>query len=258
MSRYSKESYVALIRLARGHGFRFVRFGDPGGDGTIYLRHDVDYSLSVALELAKLNAAEGVSGMFFVMLRSPTYNLLSSSGLEHAREIHGLGQQLGIHLVVPDPPPTDTAVKAAVHRDYELLLGELPELCTVVSWHNPGPTFPTQAERLSLEGLVNIYTDPALMAAEYLSDSNMYHRPSEFAAAIARRPTSLHLLFHPFYWVVGGETMGEVLAGTWGRIIRDSEEEFRENRSYSQLLPGGVPGSIVEDFVEAVREAAGG
>jgi len=98
---YSEDAYRNLIQLAITAGYEFIDFGQKASDDGrfLFLRHDVDYSLSMALRLAKINHSLGVQGTFCVLLRSQIYNILSYWGLKIANEIIGLDQNLALHYV---------------------------------------------------------------------------------------------------------------------------------------------------------------
>src|SRR5690348_8315965 len=73
-NEYSLDAYRALIHFAQNKGYRISPFELNPLPQTIILRHDVDYSLRIALNLARVNAALGIRGTFFVLLRSQIYN----------------------------------------------------------------------------------------------------------------------------------------------------------------------------------------
>ena len=68
----------------------------------------------------------------------------------------------------------------------------------------------------------------------------------------------MQLLFHPLYWVAGGNNMSEVFSRTWGYIIREREHDVRSNRFYGNALPNGMPATILERFAEELRRAIEG
>jgi len=115
MEVFSKDSYVGLIKLAEGEGFQFRGFQEENlGQRTIYLRHDVDYSLSMAVELARINASLGVRGTFFVLLRSQIYNLLSHWALDQVKEILASGQRVAFHCALPASIPANHESMASI------------------------------------------------------------------------------------------------------------------------------------------------
>jgi hypothetical protein len=260
MQTFGEDSYRYLLDLVRRHGWRCAHFGEDvaAEDRVLWLRHDVDYSVELALHLARVNAELGVCGTFFLLLRSDVYNLLAPANRTAARAIHQAGQALALHCPAPDPVPEDIAqVRAAVMREHQLLHSELPMIEPVFSWHNPTAELLERYGGLEVPGLVNAYAPRFTAGAVYRSDSNFRTSVAEFAELLARDDLRrLHLLFHPVNWTVGGHDMIAVLAGTWKAIIRERERDARTNRVYHEALPAGMPESLLDDFARSWEQAA--
>jgi hypothetical protein len=261
---FSLESYRRLLDLALHLGWSFRSFASPttaSNDKVIFLRHDVDYSVQAATELARVNHDAGVEGTFFLLLRGDVYNLLSPPNLERAREIASLGQAVALHFALPSPPPSDVpSLVTAIEHDHRLLLRELPMLAPVFSWHNPTPEQTGDQRDVQPSGMLNAYGRAFTQQAKYASDSNLRLGFDEFAELIQTQTGPLQLLFHPINWVLGqGESdMTKILSRTWERVIRERENDFRFNRVYHARLPDGMPHSVVEQFTAAWRDAAQG
>ena len=122
MERFSLKSYRIILEAAIEAGFSFVPFTENVLEsGQIFLRHDVDFSLEMALDLARINAAMGISGTFFVLLRSQVYNLLSEESLDCIDQILILGQNLGFHATFPkmvQPEATIYDLARRLHEDF--------------------------------------------------------------------------------------------------------------------------------------------
>lgn len=258
---YSLESYRSIIRQAQSSGYVFVPFSPehaPSGE-VIYLRHDVDYSLDMALKLAEANMELGVQGTFCVLLRSQVYNLLSHLSLEVVRRIHGLGQHVGLH--VPLPPALlkdDSLLDARLGADLDFVQDNLPMISAVYSWHNPTTEGVERYVRCTRKaGLVNAYSSQFFRDIGYYSDSNMRHSVEEFLQVVGKeRPRAMQLVLHPLYWVAGGSSMHEVFSRTWPYIIREREYEIRLNRFYADALPDGMPESVLQGFADQWKRAA--
>jgi hypothetical protein len=140
---FSLESYRRLLDLALNRGWSFRPFDDATvspNDKIIFLRHDVDYTVQAAVDLAKVNSDARVRGTFFLLLRGDVYNLLSPPNMARAHEIAALGQDVALHFALPSPSPSDAkSLVAAIEQDYRSLQRELPMLSPVFSWHNPTP-----------------------------------------------------------------------------------------------------------------------
>ena len=254
-SAYSLDSYRLIIREALASGYTFAPFSldqTPHGK-RIYLRHDVDYSLEMALKLAGVNRELGVQGTFCILLRSQIYNLLSELSLDIVARIHGLGQHIGLHFpltsaLLDNDGLLDTRLKA----DFEFAQGNLPMISPLFSWHNPTPegleryvTCPGKA------GLVNTYSAQFFRNIAYYSDSNLRHSVEAFMRFMGSdQPAVIQLVLHPLNWVAGGTSMGDVFSRTWPYIIREREHEIRLNRFYAKALPDGMPEGVLQGFAE--------
>ena len=254
---YSIQAYRSIIERALAAGYEFAPFTAGVRAGLLLLRHDVDYSLEMALELARVNAGLGVRGTFFVLLRSQVYNLLSSQSREAVAGIAALGQHVALHAATR---PGGADAEADLAADFGFARRDVPSMSPVFSWHNPTPELlERHLAAETVAGLINAYARAYTRDITYLSDSNMRNSVEDFLAALGLpgRP-ALQLLFHPLNWVAGGRTMRDVFAGTWPYVVREREQEMRQNRAYSAMLPAGMPDSALRRFADEWRRAAGG
>ncbi|MCK4394327.1 hypothetical protein KAX17_15610 [Candidatus Bipolaricaulota bacterium] len=253
MRIYSKEGYRSLLKLALEEGYKFIGFLDKCDNYShcIYLRHDIDYSLNMALELAEINASMGVQGTFSVLLRSQVYNLLSHWALSQVKKIHALGQHLAFHYALPPTIPTsDGEFAALILADFDIVQRHLPEIEPAFAWHNTTPELISRGLHLVVPGLVNIYSAYFIKDIPYYSDTYMRYSVAEFEKIIARENCSaLHLLFHPLHWVAGGRDAFEALVRTWPYIIHEREHEMRNNREWARHVGDGMPSEILDNLV---------
>lgn len=254
---YSVEAYRALLGRLVADGCRFARFvDDPPTEGrTIYLRHDVDYSLELAVELAEVNEELGVEGTFFVQVRAELYNVLAPTETTRVRRLRTLGQRLALHFLAAhkaDGPGDADAIRA----DFEVLRLTEQELDPVFSWHQPSAGFGNRPA-LDVPGFVNVYGDRFFRAMPYLSDS--IHRVSvdELEASLVHDESrELQLLLHPVNWIAGGASGAEILIRGWSRVLRDHERTLLENGAYVERFPNGMPPQLVAELEQRLLEAA--
>src|SRR5207244_774607 len=186
-SMYSKDSYRALLLRALKLGYTLAGFvkDTQAGDRRIYLRHDVDYSLRMAVELAEINQSLGVRGTFCVLLRSQVYNLLSHYGLQAVHQLLALGQRVAFHYAPPPVlPGSDEGLAALIRADFDVVCRNVPEVEPAFSWHNPTEELITRGLHLKVDGLVNLYSENFIKAIPYYSDSNLRHSVAEFEALL--------------------------------------------------------------------------
>ena len=253
MRPYGQSAYRELIQRAQSDSWSFGSFLDPTpvSGRTIYLRHDVDYSLELAVELAESNHDLGVSGTFFVQLRAQFYNPFERTELARLLRLRALGQEVALHYVVdPASPPTAETVS----REFELLKALVPDSTAAFSWHQPSSTL---LETDFGTGLVNAYGRRFFREMPYLSDST--HRTSVDAlqAEVARVDgLELQLLLHPVNWIAGGSSGVEILIRGWIRVLRDHERTLLANRTYAERCPEGAPAGILDSVEHGLLTAA--
>jgi hypothetical protein len=186
---FDLDSYRTLLRAGKAGGYRFAFFDESPGAGDLFLRHDVDLSLSAAVAIAEVEAEEGVPSTFFLMTRSNFYNLDSSEGEHALARLRELGHRIGHHAVHP-----------------QVDLDE--RFDRVVAWHNPEPAF----MHVEVPGAVNVMRPPFFDRGHYRSDSNQNWRGTSPLEALARGDYEwLQLLIHPEIWVYPGGTMRETM-----------------------------------------------
>lgn len=247
---YTQETYRQLLIALKEREYCFADFEEmfpssyPGK--VVYLRHDIDYSPVWALDFARINASQGVAGIFFFQLRSPIYNLLSYPILAIVKEIVRLGQRVGLHYTIAAENSTDDeALVAHITADYQNTLHHIKELSPVFSWHNPSlaPDILRRGLDMNIPGMVSTYSRYFIEEVKYAADSNLRYSVEEFENIISNDYPRLQLLFHPFQWMAGGNDMQQVLANTWMQVIREKEVEFLNNHVYRELFPSGMPGN---------------
>jgi hypothetical protein len=186
---FDLDSYRTLLRAGKAGGYRFAFFDESPGAGDLFLRHDVDLSLSAAVAIAEVEAEEGVLSTFFLMTRSTFYNLDSSEGEHALARLRELGHRIGHHAVHP-----------------QVDLDE--RFDRVVAWHNPEPAF----MHVEIPGAVNVMCPPFFDRGHYRSDSNQTWRGASPLEGLARGNYEwLQLLIHPEIWVYPGSTMRETM-----------------------------------------------
>ena len=72
-------SYKQLIQTLKKSGYNFTDYDKCDCfDKCVIMRHDLDFELQRALNIAEIEKEEGVFSTFFVLVTSDFYNILSS------------------------------------------------------------------------------------------------------------------------------------------------------------------------------------
>ncbi len=204
MSWYTWDWYGQLLKLIDQNGFSFADYFDHDQFARpCILRHDVDYSLQRAVEMArfeaKMDLGQQVRSTYFVLINSEVYNPRSPDSRRALRELTELGHQIGLHF--------DTAIYEA--KDPESFIGHvqeeveaLSELAGVrikaMSMHRPSQEI--LAADLLIPGIVNTYNDFFFHQFKYVSDSGLLWREDPQVAVSSDSVERLHVLTHPIWY----------------------------------------------------------
>ncbi len=216
---FSSAGYRRLLEASHHYGYRSIRCDgllmrqDPL-QKQLLLRHDVDVSLDYALEMAKCEAELEIVATYFVMLRSPMYNLWSRHNNRILRELVALGHGIGLHFDAAYLAGNERSVDAWIACEAATLEALAGTKVAAFSLHQP--TAEMIQRRMTVAGLVNTYHPDQMAGFTYLSDSNRNWRGNDPMARMEAGEPRLHLLIHPIWWMNQNPTT----EGCWNDAIR--------------------------------------
>jgi hypothetical protein len=203
-------SYPYLQRLygALRGSFAMTRFKDAEAalqaatseEPVVFIRHDIDVTLTRAVELARVEREWGVVSTYHVMIDSPFYDVRSDESRAMLREILALGHEVGLHY--------DVVARRTVDVDAESRIADIDAACETLSdalgapvrslsFHLPVPDLIRGP--LLVGGRVSAYAAPLL--GWYISDSRARWREGAPIEQVERkRGPVLQVLVHPMWW----------------------------------------------------------
>ena len=242
MIDFSFDSYRALLAHIRASGHAICPLGSvPASGRYVILRHDIDYSVARALEMAELEHELGVRATVFLMLASPYYNLLDEENLRAARRIVELGHEIGFHYDTDLIVAADQGAAAReVIRQAEFVAATLGTTITTVAQHNPSVT----ATRIRVPGYIDAYDPKYFTEIAYLSDSRRLFGTPDVYRFFADHERC-QLLIHPLWWHRVSQTRTEAFAGVraeaLGRIDARITAITASMEAYEQQLREAPP-----------------
>ena len=197
-SEFSTAAYAALVRafLSRDYAVRGFADADPDSRHLI-LRHDIDMSLEAAVPIAEVEAALGVSSVYFVLVRSELYNPFAPAGAAALARIGSLGHEIGLHFDAA--LYTEAALEESAVRECALLETFIERPVRTISFHRPHAALLGRAGLLA--GRRHAYEPHFFRDMGYSSDSRggwRHGHPLKHEAVSAGR--ALQLLTHPIWW----------------------------------------------------------
>ena len=218
---FTYSCYGALIERLRTKGYCFARFGSEQAHRRVYLRHDIDLSIERAVKMARVEAELGVRSVYFVMLASKLYNVLSPENREEIRHIVAFGHEFGLHLVTESAHDAATISRQCT-TEAQLLEGVIGQPIRAFSFHRPPRK--QLALKINPPDLINVYAPPYFGPDRYISDSNHHWRCGDPLAFVEEFDGDvLQLLTHPVWWTEApsdGRTKVERVVAAHDRHIR--------------------------------------
>lgn len=243
--RYNKQSYRQILEKVIARGYKFVNYLDVDlGDSEkqIILRHDIDYSIDMALEMARIDASYGVESTFAVLLSSPLYNPLSPINIETIDEIHALGHHIALHhLWTPDRPEEE--IRLGVARGMQVMKYFFPYTQPVFVWHNLIQS--TLSSQVETSNIVNACSTKITEKMHYVSDSVTRRTPEELLSTVGEHKL-LNMLIHPLIWMGEEDSMVSMINHTLIEGVRGCGQEFLLNPAWKAKFPDGIPEEILE------------
>jgi hypothetical protein len=202
--------YSECIERAIQMGYKFYTFStyEERNEQCIIMRHDIDFSIERALEMAKIEQSLGITATYFVRLHAKTYNPFEFNSYVILQKIKDMGNEIGLHTEALDvahitnEDPLDifrrekdileniikTAVtSAAEHRDFTGINSD---------WNNQ---FFARYSKGDLNILNHPFEDRFYKGLKYISDSLTTWREGCMCQNIGKYP-NIQILTHPDWW----------------------------------------------------------
>lgn len=206
-------TYGEMIALFLNSGYRATSFQEVDGylaEKCFILRHDVDVSVDCALQMAQVEKEFGVRSIYFFLLTSPLYNLLSKETAKQVRAIYELGHEVGLHF---DPDAYSVDAFDRVQDEMNTLVSYYPFAnSTWISFHRPGVKAGQLSELTLPGGIRHTYEAQFFAGLAYFSDSRGgWGRGNPVESEEFRLGKCMQVLTHPVWWVMPGQTPQEKL-----------------------------------------------
>lgn len=228
LAKLTKEKYINFIEEAIDKKFKFHRVKESHQikrvKKNIILRHDIDFSLKYAFDMAKIESALNVYATYYIMVDGQFYNILNPENIEYLRLIKNMGHEIGLHF--------DTSQYEDILHQVKILEAIIEDKIYSIAQHNPlNVGF---SKNIFLQ-YINAYDIPNnVLNIEYISDSGMMWRKHTFQEALLL-DKNLYILAHPISWIDNKNDLISIM-----REVENVEVERIKN-SFNKFINGHIP-----------------
>lgn len=229
---FTRSQYAELLDALCQGGYECGFYDrETLSEKTVFLRHDVDKNVHVALEMARMEHKQSMRSTFFFLLRGGLYNILEPETAQAVREIAELGHRVGLHCDLGRIPGGCDNIDKAVLAELDLFTAACPvKASRMVTFHNPPAEVVNRAP--ATDGYLSGY-DPRFMLPEtkYVSESNAHWREG-FPAEMIRRGEwpRLQILVHPLWWMWDApRRTSDILADILSERTREQDKYLRSS-----------------------------
>ena len=164
----------------------------------ILLRHDVDFSLDNAIQMARLEHELGIKSTYFIRI-SGKYNIMYFPNYIIIRELVALDHEIGLHYNLEIPNLVNEDEETFFIKEKEILEMVLQQKITGISLHDPNSMI-RQSINLSKYNIAyDAYSECFCSKVKYISDSRGSWREGCLCKNIGAHD-KLHILTRPFWW----------------------------------------------------------
>lgn len=231
--RFSYKSYVNLIQLLRESGYQFASYDNFADyDKCAILRHDVDFRLRDACQLASVEQKEGIKSTYFVLLTSDFYNVFSRNNRSVIDDIRRCGHEIGLHFDearYPDETGNTELIRERILEEAGILSKAVGGQVTKVSMHRPSQNI--LRSNLEIPGMVNTYSDRFFNEFKYFSDSRHFWREPVEEIIRNGQHDRIQILVHPFWYDVEEIDMKQAVRSFVNRANAERYQALTENIS---------------------------
>lgn len=202
---FSYRHYIATLKeFKKSH--RFIDYQDISLDGVI-LRHDVDYSLERALEMAKIEKRLGIQSTFFILIHSIFYNPSSPITAKFIKKILDLDHKIGLHYDGTFFEINETNPNVGIIAEIKLFEKHFNTKINVISRHNP--TLSKKIRFDKNQKVIDVDSSNFKKNVTYISDSVQNWREGCFCNHLTN--SRLEVLIHPILWTKENEKRVKIL-----------------------------------------------
>ena len=151
--KFSYEEYASIIRVVQESGKQVTFQEALHRDRFVIMRHDVEFSIKRAYNLAKFEYDCRFKSIYFFQLSNNIYNLFSDKNLAYVNAILRMGHQVGLHFHMGECEDLE-AVKQRICIDMEILQKKIPGTVPIFSFHRP--TDEVLRADIKMDGLLNV------------------------------------------------------------------------------------------------------
>jgi len=172
------------------------------------MRHDVEFSVKRAFDLALIENKFGMKSTYNFQVRCNAYNVYSPPNITKILKIKELGHEIGLHLYISNTAQHDwETVCQELNLQIDLLSKILDFEITRFSFHRP-KAWMLENRDDTIQGYLNQYGksffeySPAPSEIKYLADSRHewgYGKPSDHVSK-----KKIQILIHPDEWTADG------------------------------------------------------
>ena len=203
---FTFDEYRVLLQLAKSN-YHFVTYdaaNDSSKENIIFWRHDIDCSVHRALNLAYIEAQEGIIATYFVWLHSTFYHFFERKVMDKLQEILSLNHRIGLHFDCHyHRGLTAQTLPQKILQEAEMLEMVLPTKINAFSFHNTTKEILQMDWDVEYQGrlFVNTYSKWFKDNVFYVSDSNGIWRYISLWDMLEKHNHSrVQVLTHPVWW----------------------------------------------------------
>ncbi len=244
---FSFKEYKEMIRIIRETGLAANYRMALKQKKFIIVRHDVEYSVERARELAKVEESLDFAANYFFQWTNNSYNILSRKNMAIIRDMYERGHNIGLHFALNGLTDIEI-VKRQIVKEIDILNEMLGFEINQFSFHRPSKAV-LQAN-IKLPGILNAYQDdffsfsqdPANeeLAVKYLSDANHIWRYGYPDEKTIHSHDKLQILTHPFAWTKQGydnfDNYKSLIREKYQETIESVDNECKDFNEYKDYF----------------------